>query len=521
MASTPPEALSKRLQFLDLDPSAQQDLAQAKAVIMARLPAALARFYDQVRAHPETARFFRDEQQIDSARARQMAHWERISSACFDESYVEAATRVGEVHARIGLEPRWHIGGYALVLEQLIAAVVAAHAPMGRLGQRPTWAGTLARRLSALVKATLLDIDYGISAYFEAAERARRETETELLDRERAAVMASVGRGMKALAAGDLGYRLDADTPPEYRELRDDFNSAAETLEATIRAIAASAGQVGGRAEEIAGAAGELSRRTEQQAAGLEETAAALDQITATIQATADGAERASSAAARVRQEAERSGQVAEAAVTAMERIEQSSTTIGRIIHVIDEIAFQTNLLALNAGVEAARAGEAGKGFAVVASEVRALAQRSADAAKEIAALIATSSGQVTEGVGLVGESGRLLEAIIGQIGEIDGVVGSIAAAAREQATGLAQVNSAVNQMDQVVQQNAAMVQQAVAASDGLRRESGEMLRAVARFDLPPTDASAPPEAARAEPTGASLSAKLAAYRSNLALDPG
>lgn len=514
MTSTSLEALDVRLQFLGLDPPARQDLARTKAVVMDRLPDALDAFYAEVRARPETAQFFRDDGHIADARARQLAHWERISSARFDQSYVDAATRVGEVHARIGLAPRWHIGGYARVLERLIAAVVEARASAGRFGRRPTDAEALARELGALAKATLLDIDYGISAYFDAAEAARKRAEAELLANERAVVVQSVGRGMAALSAGDLGFRLDAGMPAEYAQLRDDFNAAAEALERTIRAIAGNAAQVGGRADELARAAGDLSGRTEQQAAGLEETAAALDQITATVQTTADGAERASSAAARVKQEAERSGQVVAAAVTAMGTIAQSSTTIGRIIHVIDEIAFQTNLLALNAGVEAARAGEAGKGFAVVASEVRALAQRSAEAAKEIAGLIAASSGQVAEGVSLVGESGRLLERIIGQVGEIDEVVGAIAAAAREQATGLAQVNAAVNQMDQVVQQNAAMVQQAAAATDGLRRESREMLQAVARFDR-----SQPGEQAAAQ-EGPTLRAKLSAYRSNLAVAP-
>ena len=184
------------------------------------------------------------------------------------------------------------------------------------------------------------------------------------------------------------------------------------------------------------------------------------------------------------RADAERSGVVVRDAVAAMSEIENSAQQISQIIGVIDEIAFQTNLLALNAGVEAARAGDAGRGFAVVASEVRALAQRSADAAKEIKALISASSQQVDRGVNLVGETGKVLERILIQVTQISGVVTEIAASAEEQSTGLQEVNTAVNQMDQVTQQNAAMVEEATAASHALTSEADQLARLIARFDV-------------------------------------
>ncbi|MGH6955246.1 MAG: methyl-accepting chemotaxis protein, partial [Caulobacteraceae bacterium] len=235
---------------------------------------------------------------------------------------------------------------------------------------------------------------------------------------------------------------------------------------------------------EISQAADNLSKRTEQQAASLEETAAALDEITATVRKTAEGANHAREIVSTARADAEQSGEVVRRAVGAMSAIEQSAQQISQIIGVIDEIAFQTNLLALNAGVEAARAGDAGKGFAVVASEVRALAQRSADAAKEIKALISASTQQVGQGVDLVGQTGQSLERIVGQVAEITGVVSEIAASAQEQATGLQEVNTAVNQMDQVTQQNAAMVEQSTAASHSLSQEAGELARLVGRFKV-------------------------------------
>ena len=235
-------------------------------------------------------------------------------------------------------------------------------------------------------------------------------------------------------------------------------------------------------AGEISEAADDLSRRTEQQAATLEETAAALDQITATVKKTAEGATQAATVVETSRVAAEKSKDIVERAVKAMSAIETSAEKISLIIGVIDEIAFQTNLLALNAGVEAARAGEAGRGFAVVASEVRALAQRSADAAKEIKSLITASSVQVKSGVDLVGETGDALSSIVSRVMEIDQLMVEITASTQEQSTALHQVNTAVNQMDQVTQQNAAMVEESTAASHNLTQEGQRLASLVTRF---------------------------------------
>jgi methyl-accepting chemotaxis protein len=237
-------------------------------------------------------------------------------------------------------------------------------------------------------------------------------------------------------------------------------------------------------AGEITQASDDLSRRTEQQAASLEETAAALDQITATVRKTAENANAARDVVTTAKSDAERSGVVVRETVAAMTGIENSSKQIGNIIGVIDEIAFQTNLLALNAGVEAARAGDAGRGFAVVATEVRALAQRSADAAKEIKTLISASGTQVATGVKLVGETGIALGRIVEQVEQLNGLVRDIAGSAQEQATGLAEVNSAVNQMDQVTQQNAAMVEQSTAASHSLASEAEALGQLVGQFQI-------------------------------------
>ncbi|MFC4442960.1 methyl-accepting chemotaxis protein [Caulobacter henricii] len=319
-------------------------------------------------------------------------------------------------------------------------------------------------------------------------ESERRSSEEQRLtaDQRRESAMQSLAQALDHLSAGDVAYRLEAAFAPEYERLRGDFNSAAERLTHTLSQIRESSSGVGSGAAEIAQAADDLSRRTEQQAASLEQTAAALDEITATVRQTAEGARKANEIVADTRRQAQSTEQAVGAAVRAVGEIETSSAQISQIIGVIDEIAFQTNLLALNAGVEAARAGEAGRGFAVVAQEVRALAQRSAEAAREIKTLIGTASSKVQEGVGLVGQTGTALADILERVGQIAALVGEISTSAQEQSTGLHEVNTAVNRMDEMTQQNAAMVEQTTAAAHSLRSESGRLAQLVGQFNLTP-----------------------------------
>ncbi|WP_337270228.1 methyl-accepting chemotaxis protein [Oryzifoliimicrobium ureilyticus] len=319
------------------------------------------------------------------------------------------------------------------------------------------------------------------------AERLRLEdqkrTEAEASERLRVAT-ASLAAGLKRLADGDLAFQLSEPFGSEFEQLRHDFNTSVGQLGTTLSQISRTAQTIEASTGEISQAASDLSKRTEQQAASLEETAAALDQITVNVTSASARAEEARKIANEANSSTVKSGVVVASAVDAMSRIEQSSNQISNIIGVIDEIAFQTNLLALNAGVEAARAGEAGKGFAVVAQEVRELAQRSAQAAKEIKGLILTSSNEVSNGVKLVSETGDALKAIRAFVESINQHMEAIATSSKEQSVGLSEVNTAVNQMDQVTQQNAAMVEETTAASSSLATEAANLQQLLTNFQL-------------------------------------
>ncbi len=334
----------------------------------------------------------------------------------------------------------------------------------------------------------------------EANEIVRRETEAEraAAAREQEQTVSALAEACERLSEGNLTFRISAEFPPGYQKVKDDFNEAIAQMQQAVAVISDSVRGIRVNADAVAHASDDLSRRTEQEAATLEETAAALGQITQTVKKAGESALHAREVVVAADGDAKKGAVVVKQAVAAMDGIAKSAQQITHIIGVIDEIAFQTNLLALNAGVEAARAGDAGRGFAVVASEVRALAQRSAEAAKEIKGLISASTAQVGHGVELVAETGAALERIMAQVADVNAVIAGIAAGAREQSTGLDEVNVALGRMDQVTQQNAAMVQQSTATSRSLSHETMELSRLVDQFEVD-DNAARRDEAAEAE----------------------
>ncbi len=332
-----------------------------------------------------------------------------------------------------------------------------------------------------------------------AAEREAAARQQATAASERDTAIQRLGTAVSKLAEKNLAFRVTERLADSYEPLRADLNFALEQFEQAFTSVAGSAKAVGKGTHEIASAANDLSRRTEHQASSLEQSAAALNEITSRVTKTAEGAREASAAVATARNISAKGMETVRNAADAMKRIEGSSRKIGEISGAIDEIAFQTNLLALNAGVEAARAGDSGRGFAVVAAEVRALAQRAADAAREIKGLVAESHQEVKDGVTLVSDSAKSLSLIESSVAAIDSAVSSIAADAQAQATGLAEVSSAITEMDQMTQQNASMAEEATAASQSLATEGEQLARLIGQFAVSKVSQDDSPRRVRTE----------------------
>ena len=369
-------------------------------------------------------------------------------------------------------------------IERLRAALRSiAHGELGiRIGAitRDDDIGAIARDIDTVSERVKVAMDE------QAAQKAEGEQ-----------VIKMLGEGLRNLSGGNLSLRINQVFGLEYEPLRKDFNDTVDNLSRLIAQVLEASESIRARSFEISRASEDLSARTETQAATLEETAAALEEMTASVNMAAGNAKEVEAVVTKARLDVEESGRVVQGAVNAMNEIESSSNRISQIIGVIDDIAFQTNLLALNAGVEAARAGDAGRGFAVVAAEVRALAQRSSLAAKEIKVLISASSQNVHSGVQQVDSAGRALSTVVDQVAQISQLVSTIAAGSLEQAQGLNEINIGVAQLDQVTQQNAAMVEESGAATQALNQEVVDMAALVSQFTLRPDQSRQAKGAAR------------------------
>ena len=451
--------ISNKLAFFSIGQEERAQFPAIGKVVASAGPKALDALYGRIAATPETARQFSSQAAMASARTKQIAHWQALFAGGANAAYFERAERVGKVHARIGLAPQWYIGAYASVLGPIIEKMAGPFA-RGR-----------AKRITTLVKMALLDMEIAVETYF-AVEEERRS-----------AVICALGAALQRMTDGDFGTPLE-DLPTDYATIHKDFETMRAQVGAALGDVAQTSRAVDVGAQEIRQASDDLARRTEQQAASLEEASAAMTALAASVGSTAGDAAHLHDSVQAAHGDARAGGGVVEEAVQAMTDIHDSAQEIGKIIATIDGIAFQTNLLALNAGVEAARAGDAGRGFAVVANEVRALAQRSAEAALDIKTLIGQSSVQVERGVALVGQTGDTFGRIVGKVGEIAGLASNIASAASTQATNIGQVRETVRELDVMTQQNAAMVEQATAASRNLAGEADRMAALVGRFAL-------------------------------------
>jgi len=484
-------SLDDRLDFLGLDPASLERVKALSPLVKPHIDAALSSFYDKVAKTPEVSHFFSSREHMKNAQAKQNLHWSAIAAGQLDDNYYQSSLRIGNRHAKIGLEPQWYIGGYGLIMETVLKGVIAdwmasevAQMRKRKPEQTMAAANAMAAGLSDLIKAVMLDIDLAVTTYFDKLQgevEANRE-KAENMATAQQSVLAVTGQALGQLAQGELHVRIDDDFSGDFAQLKHDFNQAASSLDQAITQIRKSVITIGKSASEVAGAADDLSDRMTRQASAIEQSSAALDEVTNNVNDTASGTGQAAEIANGANAAAEQGGIVVQQAIEAMERIEQSSSKISNIISVIDEIAFQTNLLALNAAVEAARAGEAGRGFAVVATEVRSLAQRSAQAAKDVSNLIKQSGSEVENGVGMVEKTGEALSNIVGQVGQISEHMRNFSTAAGQQATSLNEINAAIVQLDRLTQENAGFVGRSSEAGRDLAQEVADLHKRLDAF---------------------------------------
>ena len=499
------DTLKTRLDFIGLDQAALNQLKQAGPAIEAHLVPALERFYALIGTVPAVSRFFDGKPQMDRAKSKQVGHWHAIASGQFDDAYLEASSRVGLRHAKIGLEPRWHIGGYGVIIDTIIRGLVhdmmtEALRPEKKRFGRPAPrsseavladADAMAGVLVAVLKAMLVDVDIGVTAYFEKLTADAHDAEQAAQAKIEKAV-AATGAVLRKVAAGDLTCRVTEALEPEFDQIKDDTNSVAERLAEIVGQLQSTSRSLKTATGEILSGANDLADRTTRQAATIEETTASIEQLSSAVLDNAKRAVTASNTARKLAGNARDSETVMGEATEAMSAIKSSSAKISNIIGLIDDIAFQTNLLALNASVEAARAGEAGKGFAVVAVEVRRLAQSAANASAEVKQLIDASAAEVRNGTQLVARAAETLHDIQTGAEESASLIDTIAQANGEQSASLEEVTVAVRQMDEMTQHNAALVEETNAAIEQTEAQAGELDRIVEVFRVSQNAAPAP-----------------------------
>ena len=464
------DQVASRLRFMGIDDAQRQTLAKVQPMISSMIGGGLDRFYAMARATPDTSRMFRDDAHMAKAKASQEAHWLRISSGKFDEEFLSSVRRIGSVHARIGLEPRWYVGAYALVLEQLMHGVAKRCSPWRRLLSlfRTPSAETAS---IAVVKAALLDLELSISIYFEQNQIERDQAITTL------------GRALQALSEGDLANDLHG-LPSNFAALESSFNQTLTAMREMIGSVTQSADGIRTGTAEIAQASEDLARRTESNAASLEETSAALAQIDDRLKATTLSSSQTVARADKAIATVGGGRATAEEAVQAMGRVSESAKGIDSVIEGLDKIAFQTRVLAMNAAVEAGRAGDAGRGFAVVADLVSALAMRAEEEAKRARDQLTVTQTEIGSAVDAVQKVDGALANISGDVGEVHKLLGTMADDAAAQSSTITQITAAIGAMDQSTQQNAAMVEETSAAARNLTNEVTILSEQTAMFTL-------------------------------------
>lgn len=475
-------SLLERLRFAGLDEDACNLLRDHRQALSPRIELALRDLFQRLQTYPDAARHFDSDRQLDRLHDLQSSHWNVLTDARFDGLYAERVKVLADTESRMGLDPRWQVASHAVVLEHLIVGAVENAWPRSLLPFGKTRRKELCDLIAALIRAAFVDTEIAVSLRFNALRQQHQRQLSEQRQDDETEVTGFFRDFLSALAEGDLAARLPDDTPDAYRPITAGLNAALEQIQDAVQAADKRAAAAEALARSLRERAAQFSGKAGDEAEALSNHIAALDTMTERMRSGSIRIGEAETAASQTRRAVERSGEIAGQATSAMADIESSAEKIGQIIGAIDEIAFQTNLLALNAGIEAARAGESGRGFAVVAQEVRALAQRSGEAAREIKQLVTNTKVQVEAGVEIVGRTQDAISSIVEQVTSINAVVSGIAREAESQVSDLTTTASDIGDISQAMGQSAALAGETLASSDDLHTVILELGQTVRRF---------------------------------------
>jgi methyl-accepting chemotaxis protein len=477
-------SLGGRLRFAGLDQEQCDLLRRYRTMLEPHMKAGLRDLMVRFQSFPDCAPSFESEQQLERLHDLQTSHWSVLTDARFDALYAERVKVLSDTESRMGLDPRWHVAGHAVVLEHLLLGVIAQASGKPFLPAARRRSRELTEAVKAIVRLVMVDTEIAVSLRFNEMRARHQQELTQQREDEQAQTVRILGTALNVFVNGDLSARIEGDMPDAYRELADMFNAAVEQVQNSMEATGTGLRDARTESTRLAQEGKEFADCSSRQSLRLRDARETLSGIAAGVRDSAERIVSTEAAIASARMSAEESGAAVGEAINAMADIENSAEQIGQIIGAIDEIAFQTNLLALNAGIEAARAGDSGRGFAVVAQEVRALAQRSADAAREIKNLVRGTKTQVEGGVRMVNRTQDAIGGVVRQVADINGMIGTIARQTGENAGNLQTVTAEIGSIGDDVMQNADRATASAGAADDLHTVILELGRTVRAFRL-------------------------------------
>ncbi|WP_280174234.1 methyl-accepting chemotaxis protein [Agrobacterium rosae] len=477
-------SLGGRLRFAGLDQDQCDLLRRYRTMLEPHVKAGLRDLMVRFQSMPDCSPSFESENQLDRLHDLQTAHWSVLTDARFDAVYAERIKVLSDTESRMGLDPRWHVAGHAVVLENLLGGLIADHSPRALLPGTRKRQKELADAVKAVVRLVMVDTEIAVSLRFNELRIRHTQELAKQREDDQADAKRLLGDALNAFAAGDLTARITGDVPEAYRDLAEAFNGALEKIGASMATAQAGIRDAHTATERLAGEGRAIAAASSSHAQRLTNASDTLGSVIDVVRTSSERISAAESAVSQARSAATESGTAVGEAISAMAGIEQSAEQIGRIIGSIDEIAFQTNLLALNAGIEAARAGESGRGFAVVAQEVRALAQRSADAAREIKNLVNGTKTQVDAGVRMVNRTQEAIGGVVRQVSGVSDMIGDVARRTGENVVSLQTVAVELGSIGAETDRSAAQMTSAAQEADDLHTVILELGRTVREFRI-------------------------------------